>query len=306
MKQILIVLIAVLFTAGLVNAQINVDCSGNVGVGTTPSYKLDVSGSVRISPGSGQSMYIDNSGYSNSPNIYGVGTIGKTNQLCHTVYSLYFSNTSDERVKENISDIDNSLDLILKLNSKRYDYKTDPKDSEKLKQLKKNHAGYLAQEVIKIIPEAVLHDDSTDLYSIDYTKIIPFITEAMKEQQKKIEFLEAEILVLKANAANTLKNGTITPSTNDNISVRVNELQQNTPNPFSQTTTIGYSLAENVQKAMICIYDMNGAQLKCIPLNITSTGNITINGNELKPGMYLYSLITDRQLIDTKRLVLTN
>lgn len=95
------------------------------------------------------------------------------------------------------------------------------------------------------------------------------------------------------------------PGTNDNQNARVNELHQNTPNPFSQTTTLGYSLADNVQKAMICIYNMNGTQLKCIPLSNTTTGSITINGNELKPGMYMYSLITDGQLVDTKRMVLT-
>ncbi|HET6559052.1 MAG TPA: tail fiber domain-containing protein [Prolixibacteraceae bacterium] len=301
MKRILIVLIAVLFTTGLVNAQINVDCNGNVGIGGSPSssYKLDINGGVRIS-GSGSSVIIDHSGYSNSGRISGVANMDG----CYQVSSYHFVTLSDERLKENIQDISNGLDLILKLNGKRYDYKTDPKDGKKLNELKKNHAGFLAQEVAKVIPEAVLHDDSTDLYSIDYTKIIPFITEAMKEQQTIIENLEAQILELKANSANSLKNG-IMPGAYDDQNVRVNELQQNSPNPFSQTTTIGYSLADNVQKAMICIYDMNGAQLKCIPLNITTTGNITIIGNELKPGMYMYSLITDGQLVDTKRMVLT-
>ena len=49
---------------------------------------------------------------------------------------------------------------------------------------------------------------------------------------------------------------------------------------------------------MICIYDMNGKQLKCIALNQTRQRAITINGSELKPGMFLYALIVDGQLID--------
>ena len=56
---------------------------------------------------------------------------------------------------------------------------------------------------------------------------------------------------------------------------------------------------------MICIYDMNGTQLKCIPLNINGYGNITINGSELKAGMYIYTLIDDGQLIENKRMILT-
>ncbi|MCQ2376107.1 MAG: tail fiber domain-containing protein [Salinivirgaceae bacterium] len=84
-----------------------------------------------------------------------------------------------------------------------------------------------------------------------------------------------------------------------------NALFQNTPNPFSQETQIEYTLANDAQNAMICIYNMNGEQLRCFPLNIESSGVITIEGNDLKAGMYLYSLLVDDQLIDTKRMVLT-
>lgn len=307
MKKILIVLIAILFTTGFVNAQINVDCNNNVGIGTTPSsYKLDINGGVKISPQATNSIYFDNSGYQGGSAIWGGAEVGTSAHPWFCMTSYYHNIVSDERLKENIRKIDNSLDLILKLNGKRYDYKSTPTDSEQLKKIKKNHAGYLAQEVVKLIPEAVLHDDSTDLYSIDYNKIIPFITEAMKEQQKKIENLEAEILVLKANAANTLKNGTITPGADDNQSVRVNKLQQNSPNPFSQTTTISYSLADNVQNAMICIYNMNGTQLKCIKLNQASNGSITIDSGELVAGLYFYTLIVNGDAIDTKRMILTD
>ena len=64
-------------------------------------------------------------------------------------------------------------------------------------------------------------------------------------------------------------------------------------------------MADGAKNAMICIYDMNGTQLKCIALNQTGLGEITINGIELKPGMFLYALIVDGQLIDTKKMVLT-
>lgn len=153
------------------------------------------------------------------------------------------------------------------------------------------------------MPEAVFYFKDEDRYYIDYNAIIPVIVEAMKEQQARIEELNNVI----SNCCNAnLKSASLIPGATQSVDPVKTELYQNTPNPFSQTTTISYSLADNVQKAMICIYDMNGAQLKCFPLNITTTGRITINGNELKPGMYMYSLITDGQLIDTKRMVLTN
>ena len=306
MKKFLLVLIAAFFLSNLANAQINLECNGNVGMGGLPesTQKVKITGTVRITPGSGGSINIDNSGYSNNPRMSGVTTISG----CYDVSSYYFTTTSDERLKENIMDISNGLDLILKLKGKRYDYKTDPKADKKLNELKKNHAGFLAQDVVKIIPEAVIYDDSVDIYSIDYTKIIPFITEAIKEQHLVIENLQSEIQELKDNASNTnnLKSATLTPGATNIQNNGVNTLYQNAPNPFSQTTTIGYSLNEKIQKAMICIYDMNGAQLKCISLALSLHGNITINGNEFKAGMYMYSLITDGQLIDTKRMILTD
>jgi len=78
------------------------------------------------------------------------------------------------------------------------------------------------------------------------------------------------------------------------------------PNPFSESTRIEYQLHENVQNAQICIYDLNGSQLKSYPVNPASAGSLIIKGNEFKPGTYIYSLIADGQVVDTKRMVLTD
>jgi hypothetical protein len=83
-------------------------------------------------------------------------------------------------------------------------------------------------------------------------------------------------------------------------------LFQNNQNPFSEVTDIGYYLPETVSKAMICIYDMNGKQLKCYNINSNGNGFITIDGNELQAGMYMYTLIADGKVVDTKRMILTN
>ena len=46
-------------------------------------------------------------------------------------------------------------------------------------------------------------------------------------------------------------------------------------------------------------------QLKSYPLVQRGKGNVTINGSELTAGMYLYALIADGKVIDTKRMILT-
>jgi hypothetical protein len=51
---------------------------------------------------------------------------------------------------------------------------------------------------------------------------------------------------------------------------------------------------------------MNGSQIKSILLTQTGKGNVTVNASELKPGMYLYTLVADGKEVDTKRMILTN
>ena len=50
---------------------------------------------------------------------------------------------------------------------------------------------------------------------------------------------------------------------------------------------------------------MNGGQLKSISIPERGKGNVTIQGSEFSAGMYLYALIADGKVIDTKRMILT-
>lgn len=293
MKKLLLVLIAALFTSSIADAQIKVNSTGNVVIGNeTPgtTYKLEIIGKVKIGqPGYGN-IYIDNSGYSNCPNIWGGANVGTPGSMWYGMYAYHYATDSDERLKENIRDISNSLDLILKLNGKKYDYKTDPKDDKKLNELKKNQAGYIAQEVINIIPEVVLYDDSVDIYSIDYTKFIPFITEAIKEQQLIIENLQSENQELKIKVAsieencctNKLKSASI--ATGTTLAENKAQLDQNIPNPFSKETRIGCFIPEGSVTSILYIYNMNGTQLQQYNINGLGKQSVTINGSSFEPG----------------------
>jgi len=219
-----------------------------------------------------------------------VGSLYKIKNLSGVTYN--FINTNEEKLKN-----DSIATGLLGYNGDKKAFKG---------KIEKNKSGFIAQELEKIIPEVVETDENGDKF-VNYDGIIPYLVEGMKEQQLIIESLQSEIQELKRNSGggSKLKSATTTGTSTleENIT---SALYQNAPNPFSQSTTIEYFLTENVQKAMICIYDMNGTQLKCIPLHLTGYGNITINGSELKAGMYMYSLITDGKLIDTKRMVLTD
>ena len=98
--------------------------------------------------------------------------------------------TSDMRVKENIQDTNskNSLDQILKVNVKTYNF---IKDSQK-----KNYTGLIAQELHEIIPDAVVinkKDEYDDFHSIHYTQLIPHLINCIKELNNEITELKKNI-----------------------------------------------------------------------------------------------------------------
>ena len=81
-------------------------------------------------------------------------------------------------------------------------------------------------------------------------------------------------------------------------------LGQNTPNPSKQNTEIKYYLPENMVGASITIKTIDGKTLQNYPLINHGTGQITINGGTLAPGTYIYEMITNGNLIDSKKMVI--
>ena len=156
------------------------------------------------------------------------------------------------------------------------------------------HIGVIAQEVEKVVPEVVrMIPDGT--LSVEYYSIIGLLIEAIKEQQNMID---RYFQLPKNSFKNTGSNNT---SDRENDSF----LYQNAPNPFSQSTVIKYKVSSGVMESAVMIFDMQGTLLKTYK-SLDTKGEITIFGNEFKPGMYLYSLIVDGNEIDTKRMILTD
>jgi len=148
---------------------------------------------------------------------------------------------------------------------------------------------------------------------IDYIGLIPVIIDQLKKLKQSLKDKDSRIDSLKqklnkcCSSSGSLKSAKITTSVESaeiNAS-NVATLSQNAPNPFSQSTNIGYYLPVSVQNATLYIYDMNGVQIKSIPVTSKGIGTITIDGYELRPGMYLYTLIADNIEVATKRMILT-
>jgi len=160
----------------------------------------------------------------------------------------------------------------------------------------KKHYGLIAQDLQKLYPDLVYQNDSGYL-SVNYTGLIPILIESIKE-------LKSEINILSASNSGPKKIGAANVSVDEPQSTAT--LFQNSPNPFSKSTQIKYYLPSTVQNAMLCIYDLQGKQLKQITITERGNSSQIISGSEFAAGIYLYGLMADGNEVDVKRMILTN
>ena len=130
-----------------------VDSNGYVGINdTTPTVRLDVGGDIRAT-----------------------GNV--------TAYS-------DRRAKSNIEKIQNPLEKIDKISGYTYTMKVKDKDGEPEKE--ERFTGLIAQEVLEILPEAVMGSEENH-YSLAYGNMAGIFVEAIKELTRKNELLETQL-----------------------------------------------------------------------------------------------------------------
>ena len=119
-------------------------------------------------------------------------TIGKVAQAGTNVLTVNgrmrtdnITESSDIRYKTNIEKIGGALDKVKMIEGVSYFWK---KDSLKTKK----DIGVIAQELEKVLPELV-DTDEAGYKSVRYSHLVPVLVEAIKEQQKQIETLKAEV-----------------------------------------------------------------------------------------------------------------
>jgi len=96
-----------------------------------------------------------------------------------------------------------------------------------------------------------------------------------------------------------------TTNNNNSLIKQVPILYQNTPNPFSSNTEISCDIPTAFSSAFIYIYNLQGVELMSFPIVQTGYNTVTIYASALPAGMYLYTLVVDNQIVDTKRMILT-
>ncbi len=300
MKKRILFLLVFSFASSIAMAQMYVTWDGKVGIGTTtPSCKFQINSSTNnftFKPNNSGNLEIGGyDGSSNSTIIFWHSSAGYNSLIAKS-----FTKSSDSTLKTNVQRLDNPTATLKRINGYSYFYKEDPS------QRGNKEYGVIAQEVERVLPELV--DTVKGIKVVDYDGLIPFLIEAVKEQQEQIESLTQEILLLKQSCSQ--QNDAPKGVSNQNLILdgqNHSELQvyQNAPNPFNTTTTIKCFVPDNISKAQLCVYDTGGNLMKCYSIQDRGTVDLHIQAGSLSAGIYVYLLTGDGQTSETKQMVLT-
>ncbi len=202
---------------------------------------------------------------------------------------------------------------------------------------KQVQTGFVAQDVEKIA-KSIGYDfsgvdvDEKGIYGLRYAEFVVPLVKAVQELSEKNDAKDAAIATLQEQVneliegmkkqqdiINDMKAVRDTPelrsadevgSKNESkggaaMSTEQAKLFQNTPNPFNQTTEIGYFIPETAGSANIYIYDVNGVQQRNISIAERGNGVTVLQATALQAGIYFYTLICDGKPVDTKQMILT-
>ncbi|MEO6329343.1 MAG: tail fiber domain-containing protein [Ginsengibacter sp.] len=235
--------------------------------------------------------------------------------------------TSDGRFKKNIKENVKGLEFIKLLKPVTYNFDTkkfseflmqnypDSLKRERIAEMNRDvsekasnimQSGFVAQDVAEAVRKSGydfngVHapDSPTDNWSLSYEKLVVPLIKAVQELSKmndekdsEITSLEARLekleAILKTNSSTTILSSVV--------------LDQNIPNPFTKSTTIGYSLPQSFTSAQIKITDINGKTLKTVNISGSGKGTLNVEASILSSGAYNYSLYANGKLVSTKQM----
>jgi hypothetical protein len=168
-----------------------IDSSGNLLVGTTDENVFDNtsgngivlrnSGEVEIAVDSGETMYLNRMGSDGRiVNFRKAGAFVAGIDVTST--TVTYNTSSDQRLKENITDANDAGDKIDAIKVRQYDWKVDGSHQD---------YGMVAQELMTVAPEAVsVPEDPEQMMGVDYSKLVPMMLKEIQSLRARVAQLE--------------------------------------------------------------------------------------------------------------------
>lgn len=234
--------------------------------------------------------------------------------------------SSDRRLKKEITPIANSADIISKLHPKSFIYNKENEFG--LRVSDKKDYGIIAQELEEVLPELVKEvatpaekdkDGNTvreakTYKTVNYIGFIGILLANAQEQQQQLdeqqqlnETLQQQVKDQQLQISELQKkSGTTGIDPLNNSGIAGFSMNQNEPNPFTHETVIAYNLPLQINNAYMAVYDLTGKQVTTLPITQKGAASIKVTSEKLAAGIYIYSIVADGKVMDSKRMIVAD
>lgn len=110
---------------------------------------------------------------------------GPAGNISSNINTTSYNTTSDVRLKENVTESEDSFDIFSRLKVRQFDWKSNG-----------DHVrfGFVAQELIEVFPESVTEPEDEDgFYSVDNSKLVPLLVKEVQMLREKLSLLELKL-----------------------------------------------------------------------------------------------------------------
>ncbi len=256
------------------------------------------------------------SGGVNSIGIYASASGGTNNWAVYANGNTWSTTTwssSDATLKSNILPMQNNTAIVMQLQPKSYDFNQTAHPELVLPD--GIHYGLVAQELEQVVPSLVkdvsfpaqydsagaITSAAFSFKSVNYIEVIPFLIGTIQELKQELDSLKTFVygssLSPKINSNQELSQKIILSNQQGII------LNQNDPNPFSESTRIRYYIPEEVQEARLIFSSENGIVIKTVQLSERGEGSIEVYASDLSSGLYIYTLMANGKIIESKKMI---
>lgn len=219
---------------------------------------------------------------------------------------------SDASLKNSIVPLIDMTSLLMELPARRYYYNQDVAGINLPENLQ---YGVIAQELQEVMPHLVHNvsspnrfdeegqqlSESQDNLTVDYIQIIPTLVAGFQEQDEKITSNAEEIEALTIRLAALMDQNTSNSerSINESDVVPNFEIDQNYPNPFTDETTISFSLELDAMLVLEIRNENNKLITTLVNDRVEAgTHNIVWNARSNPKGIYYCTIrIADKTLV---------
>lgn len=297
--------------------------SYNTSVGYS-SLSVNRTGSYNTAIGYGTGMFLSND-LTNTTSIGNGAFVTCSNQVQIGNSSVTqiggfvpWSTVSDGRFKSDIQENVAGLEFINSLRPVSYQL-----DKEKInrflgmdnvegvadnKLANKRYTGFVAQEVAELVDKngyvfegvkVPAPDCSNSYYTIRYSEFVVPLVKAVQELSKELEEQRDLVSLMLAKHEEIVLE--VEEDQNNPTPI---SLSQNRPNPANGITTISMTLPQTSNEAKLVVYNLKGEKVHQVEILERGSVEISLSATTLKPGIYLYHIMTETDISATKKMVI--